>query len=169
MANIIDMNQVRKVWTQRYGENAARKMLSGASRLAYDAMPRFLSRRARDEDPPDASGGAPDDNGMEAIKTFLKNRLDPDSWNQLCEMMSALSGATVHSNADYTDPDAPDNTQPEGEDEPSPFPGRPRTGGQMDPMSARKNSYAQDARTRGERGYFASFPGNWNVTFGYGD
>ena len=84
MTKLVDLNAVRASWTARYGSARATAMLSGAhGGMAYDARGglRRYGRDASGMDPDDtgASGGGDDpDSRMEAIKTFLKNRLDPE-------------------------------------------------------------------------------------------
>jgi len=156
MSNLISMAEIRSTWTRKYGTARATAMLSGAVEAAYDSRYGLHGRRfARDGDPseqdPQDPSNQPDDNddsGMAAIKTFLKNRLDPDSWQQLCQMMEALSGGGQEgpSGNHYDPPDSVPEEQ--ATDEPPAFSGRPRPGGQMDGkrfgQDARGSSYLDD-------------------------
>ena len=99
MTKLVDLSQVRSAWAHRYGSARATAMLAGSRGpvAAYDSRYglRRYGRDASGMDPDDsdmgggASGGGGDDpdSRMEAIKTFLKNRLDPESWSTLCKMM----------------------------------------------------------------------------------
>src|SRR5208282_2866305 len=112
-------NQVRETWTRRYGANTASRMLAGASGMAYDS--RFGLGRARDQDPDDETSG------MGQIKVFLKNRLSPEDFARLEQMMQALSGGEQDDESNH----------------------------QQDPMPNQpKGRYAQDARGQD---YFSQF------------
>jgi hypothetical protein len=215
----LDLNEIRKTWTARYGEPLARRMLAGASGLAYDSA-RGLARdqlgpllgavaggvgavagtaanaimsgpgpattdqrrrtkmatqyrRARDQSPDDT------DEGLNQIKTFLRNRLDPADFDRLEQMLAALNGGE-------REPDDSGSMHAGGQDEPEPFRGRPQAGGRVrwdedgepDLLPTRssnipeenrreiRNNYAQDSRGGG---YFAMFPSNAKVvTSNYG-
>jgi|ERR1700722_2708959 hypothetical protein len=151
MSKLVDLNSVRASWVHRYGADAARRMLAGSSGpvVAYDAR-RGLGRYGRDDIPDTANGQGGDPDGMEAIKTFLKNRLDPESWAQLCQMMEQMSGSpTTPAQPDFSDD--PNGTQDENS--------TPRPGGKMGPMSGAKR-FGQDARGSS---YFDAFPHNASV------
>ena len=60
-----------------------------------------------------------------------------------------------------------DNNDPDATDEPAPFSGRPSPGGKVAPTSDKR--FGQDAAPPRAGSYFASFPANRRVTFGYGD
>jgi hypothetical protein len=170
------------------GRNRAGLFIRGpvarALAAAYDAkggLMAYGSRRpARDQDPPppDDSGsmhGQDPDDGLDQIKTFLRNRLDPQDFARLEAMLQALNGG---------------GEEPEGQDEPEPFRGRP-SGGRVNwnedaesallpngpgyqniPEENRAEFRDRDRRpamdSRGGGGYFANFPSNAKVTFGYG-
>ena len=174
MSKLVDLNSVRSAWAHRYGSARATAMLSGSRGpvAAYDSRYglRRYGRDASGMDPDDsdmgggASGGG-DDPDMEKIKLFLKNRLDENSWNQLCQMMEALSGGgNGPTTSRQPDPsDDPDDNQPDNGSnsaQPAPFAGRPSPGGQME-KGGRDRRFGQDARPRG---YFDSFPANSRVT-----
>jgi hypothetical protein len=74
------------------------------------------------------------------VKTFLQNRLSPEDYQRLCQMMEALnSGGQEGPSGNHYDP--PDSVPDEqAEDEPAPFSGRPRPGGKMG-QDARGSSY----------------------------
>jgi hypothetical protein len=161
--SIVNLDQVRATWTQRYGANVARRMMAGAgaNEAAHDSRYGLRGRFARDDDPagqpPDTtSGGEDPDSGMAQIKAFLQRRLDPSSWAQLQKMMQALNGGGEEdgpSGNTYDLPVRKPEDQPDAEeldnsttqDEPESFAGRPRPGGQVDP--SRMNS--RDRRRSG--------------------
>ena len=107
-----------------------------------------------------ASGGGGDDpdSRMEAIKTFLKNRLDPESWSTLCKMMESAGGGTVHPSTYSDDPDNYSDSDSNSAQPPA-FAGRPSPGGQME-KGGRDRRYGQDAHPRG---YFDAFPANSRI------
>jgi len=171
MTKPIDLNEIRKIWTAKYGPSLARRMLAGAHPpfAAYDARTGLAdgSRRpARDQDPEDSSSG------LEQIKTFLRNRLDPADFQRLEQMLAALNGGGGGGGEESPD----DTGSMNGSDEPEDFPGRPRAGGGASPMNTaarsdllpdRDRGQAQDSRRGG--GYFGMFPGNAKVgTSNYG-
>src|SRR5208282_471495 len=137
---LIDLNQIRAAWTQRYGANTARRMMSGvASGLAYDSA-RGLRRPARDQEDDETSG-------LDQIKVFLKNRLGPDDFARLEQMLQQLSGGEGEQPDHNPDPMP---SKPQGRDEPP-------TGGRADLLPGPQpnhlsredlrgigNSYAQD-------------------------
>lgn len=166
MTTPINLDQIRRAWTQRYGATQARRMMAGARGAAYDASSglAFGSRRARDQDPDDDSQSDP---RMNAIKVFLKNRLQPEDWDRLQQMMQALSGRGSEEDPDHVQDPMPDDPT---KDDPPSFSGRPRAGGGQDPMGRRegedRSRYAQDARGSS---YFDMFPANAKVgTNNYG-
>ena len=167
MTKLVDLSQVRSAWAHRYGSARATAMLAGAhGGMAYDARG-GLRRYGRDDAPDDtdmsgaASGGGDDpDSRMAAIKTFLKNRLDPESWAQLCQMMESAGGGNGPTTSRQPDPsDDPDNYSDSNSAQPPPFAGRPSPGGQME-KGGRDRRFGQDARPRG---YFDSFPANSRI------
>jgi hypothetical protein len=125
-------------------------------------------RRARDQSPDD-------DEGLNQVKVFLKNRLDPADYSRLEQMLQALSGGE----SEREDP-PPDDTgsmhyQNGGGagDEPEPGESLLPNGGAYRNIPAenrrevgKDRRFAQDSRSGG--GYFANFPSNAKVTFGYG-
>ncbi len=135
MTTPIDLNQVRRAWTQRYGATQARHMMAGARGAAFDsALSRSLGGRARDQE-------EPGDDPMNAIKIFIKNRLSPEDWSRLNQMLQALSDG---------------GGEQEGEGERSDYSDgglsqRPREG------EDRGRRFAHDAAPRG---YFDMFPAN---------
>jgi hypothetical protein len=153
MMSIVNLSEVRKVWTARYGEKATRLMMGGAVQAAYDARYGLRGRRfARDDNQDPSQGGEEDDaSGMGQVKTFLQNRLSPEDWQRLCQMMDALGGGGGQEGPSGNHYDPPDSVPDEqAKDEPAPFPGRPRPGGKM----------GQDARPRS---YHDEFPSNAHV------
>jgi hypothetical protein len=140
MNSPIDLNEVRRAWTQRYGPNLARRMMAGAYGAAYDSAPPRSPGRARDQEEEDASG-------LRQIKVFLKNRLSKEDYARLEQMLAALAGGGEQDDELHRrDPLA----SGEGQDEPEAFAGQPRPGGR----------FAHDARGGG---YFDLFPGNAGV------
>jgi hypothetical protein len=143
-------------------------MMGGAVEAAYDSRHGLYGRRrfARDGDPSnqDPSNQEPDDDasGMGQVKTFLQNRLSPEDWQRLCQMMDALNGGgggQEGPSGNHYDP--PDSVPDVQQDEPAPFSGRPRPGGQMD-----GKRFGQDARGSS---YYDNFPANALVDVnGYG-
>jgi hypothetical protein len=168
---MVNVSEVRRTWTERYGVAKARQMLAGADAAAYDAARglAYGSRRlARDQEPDDSGStrGAQTtqepDNRLEQVRTFLKNRLSPEDWDRLQAMTQGQSGGGEG------EPE-PDDTgsmhRATGRDEPPDFPGRPRTaGGQSDLLPERDRGGASDARGGS---YFANFKGNAGVGFSY--
>lgn len=68
--------------------------------LAHDAMPRSMRPRGRDQ-------AEPNDNGLpDHIVAFLRERLDADSWRELCEMCGASEEETYDENFE-PDPNRP--------------------------------------------------------------
>jgi len=111
--NTVDLSEVRRAWSSRYGASTARRMLSGAYGMAYDARQglAYGSRRGRDQDPDDQASG------MGQVKVFLMNRLSPEDFQRLEAMLQALSnGGEEEGNPDHTvDPAA---SKPQGRDDP---------------------------------------------------
>jgi hypothetical protein len=136
---------------------------SGLSSIAVGAfegmaMDAALSpaRSARDQDPPkqdlDSNSGQGGD--MEKIKLFLKNRLDPADYQQLCAMMKSISGGGSEEEDPTHVQDPMAKQSPEDEQ-------------YMRQNADPKKEYAQDSSRRGGS-YLDAFPMNARVKFGYG-
>jgi hypothetical protein len=169
-AGLVDLNQVRRAWTKRYGTSAARTMLNAAGiGIAMDSA-LAPARRAHDQDQPDER--------LEAVKTFLRNRLSPEDFDRLERMLGMMAGEEGPENEDEREAErARLFGEREGRDEPEPFRGEPRPGGKLDWRAEGKPSllprgngghdvrYAHDSRPNY---YFTQFPGNLQVGFVYG-
>jgi hypothetical protein len=170
---------------------ATHALLSGPGRAEIEDSKRRTKmatqyrRVSRDQEPDDT------DEGLNKIKLFLKNRLDPQDYARLEQMLQQLSGGGEPDDSAQREWERNDKYAPEGQDEPEPFRGRP-SGGRVnwneDAQSAllpngpgyqnipeenraefrdRDRRYAQDSRSGG--GYYAMFPGNAKVvTSNYG-
>ncbi len=184
----VNVSEVRKAWTARYGAAGARRMLGAAYNnsfgpppavMAMDALPPGL-RRARDEEE------APDPRIARA-RVFLQNRLSRGDFQRFSAILSGEDDDGGY------DPDADPEAQrsPEGgltrrsgQDQPPPFKGMPRPGGQMDqethllpgtepniPARNRRETEGGGAGPRDVRGaedsrgsgYFDRFPSNAGV------
>jgi hypothetical protein len=90
--------------------------------MALDALPRNL-RRAHDQLDPEL---------QDRILQFLQSRLDPDDFADLCEIIG-VDPPPVEEDPDNTDePNTEMEAEREAQDEPPPFPARPRPGGAQD-------------------------------------
>ncbi|MGO9419054.1 hypothetical protein [Roseiarcus sp.] len=178
MTKLIDLDEVRKTWTSRFGATAARAMMAGAG-VAYDSrygrdqeQGELTNRRSpgspdlipgskqnfnlRKERDGDWGEGADQDDGLDAIKVFLKSRLSPEDYQRLQQMIQALGEGGEESPADDPRQEAP-SPEEGAQDMPPPFRGRPTPGG---------SKLGQDARGSS---YFDRFPSNAAVgTFDYG-
>jgi hypothetical protein len=124
-------------------------------------------RRARDQSPDD-------DEGLNQVKVFLKNRLDPADYSRLEQMLQALSGG--ESEREDLPPDDSGSMHGAG-DEPEPGESLLPNGPAYRNVPAenlrevrgegKDRRFAQDARSGG--GYFSMFPANAKVgTSNYG-
>ena len=113
---------------------------------------------ARDQNPGDEAGG------IGQVKVFLKNRLSEQDFARLEQMLQQLAGGGEEDEPNHRRDPMPDDPDDEvREDEPKPFAGRPRPGGEQDREArdrrAPRGRFAQDARRDGSD-YFSMFPGN---------
>ncbi|HZZ61492.1 MAG TPA: hypothetical protein VFE63_09990 [Roseiarcus sp.] len=165
MTKFLDLNQIRQSWERRYGARTARRMLSGdPGGFAYDSASGLGSpsrRTGRDQE---------GDERLEAIKTYIRNRLSPEDFDRLEQTLAALSGESEGEGEGEGEGEERGSamrryrhTVAEGKDEPSAFSGRPRPGGESDPEGKRREGedrgrhYASDSAGSS---YFDSFPAN---------
>jgi hypothetical protein len=124
-------------------------------------------RRARDQSPDDDT-----DEGMNQVKVFLKNRLDPQDYQRLEQVFQALSGGESEREDLPPDDSGSMHYQNQGAgDEPergeSLLPNGPGYRNIPEENRREDRRFAQDSRSGG--GYYAMFPGNAKVvTSNYG-
>jgi hypothetical protein len=102
----------------------------GSPRGAYDAMNSEV-KRVEELPPPKPEGVAHD---QEAIQELLQvvNELAPNERSKILALVERIKPGCFAS-----------ETKETAEDEPAPFPGRPRPGGAMDPLGAEDAVYAE--------------------------
>jgi hypothetical protein len=149
------------------GRNRERLYLNGAPAraiMAMDAMPRrgrdadlipkggYRTGQRRDEDG-DFGVGRDQDDGLDQIKVFLKNRLDPQNYAKLEAMIEALGpGGEGEQGEEQSPADDPrqEAAKPPpnvASDRPPSFRGMPRPGGQA--QDSRGDSYHDFFGNRG--------------------
>ena len=146
------------------GTNHARQFLHGraaralgagyaydsADGVAYGSRHRLAPRRvARDQSP--EAGDSP----LDGVKRFLANRLSPEDFAKLEQMLQALSEGGEGEGEGEEEGSS-------GQDDPSAFPGRPRPGGVPSGKDRVQNGeprVAQDSR-RASLSYLDLFPAN---------
>jgi hypothetical protein len=138
------------------------------SRLAYDVI-----RRARDADPVPGLernvargkdgdwGGRDQDDGIDAVKAFIQQNMDPEAFAKLEQMLEALNGGGGEEESPANDPRQEAAKPPPNvtQDDPTPFKGMPQPGGKL----------AGDSRGNS---YWDNFPSNARVgtaDYGSGD
>jgi hypothetical protein len=153
---MVDLNTVRAAWTRRYGEADCRRMMARAG-MAGDAMPSGLRRRARDADlipterrdvrrEEDGDFGRDQDDGLDQVKAFLRNRLSTEDFARLEAMMDQLAGGGEEGEEDagsnHREDPMPSKPPPNGtQDEPPNFQGAPLKGGKKFGQDSRGDSY----------------------------
>jgi hypothetical protein len=173
MTKHLDVKEIERVWTRRYGPDLTRRMMASDG-AAYDGRYGLAyGGKARDQNSTDnpnghqPGGSGEQDEGdqlIQKVKIFLKNRLSPEDFQMLEQMLSG------------------NGEEDQGQDQPEPFRGRPSPGGRQNwdeddethllptkgptiaPANLRETRgggrYAQDAAGGG---YYDRFPMNARV------
>jgi hypothetical protein len=148
-----------KVGLKRRPADKVKKPVLGYDKQALSILTHAV-KMARDEEPDSGFVLQKDGPDMDAVRVFLQNRLRPEDWKRLCDMLSGQDPDADPAEDNELERETSERERREetrlatmSNDDPPDFPGMPRKGGTM------VKKQAADRRYNPRASYDERFPG----------